>query len=743
MSLDDRTSGRRFGAKRYETQPYNAFEAAAAGETTYDDGSGDSEYNQAGRDMLNQQPQTQPAPQRQGRPGRDSIFSQESLNRQGNTSGTAPFSKVFAETPLGDPNEQARTRTGIDKASYDLETAGKELKDVDFRLADITAQKTALRAQHNARRGTVAVNDLELSQESPVYTGLKQEEKELKLSKQDLKDIIREKESQITIGALRYGAGGRKSKLVEEFQYDVKSIKDVNPMDKVAKVAQSAGLIQAKTKTKQTTGTLTDPTFSNKNVVVNEQSIDRGNTFAKDVLGFFGDSFTQSFVPKAFAAEGSAPQPDTKTETIGVDYLKHMKTFASDVSGGALRAAQDFLDIGAVPTMLLGPELDQKAKKKDQRVVSSRGVNTTPEIASKMMDADPMMMFDKGFEYDTGDRYKTDYTKGFPTIPGVKGTPHTRGPSGNLKHQSMTTAYTSALFDIGQAAATGKGHVSAGLKLRMVNKEAAKRGPVATGSDITFGLAGMILGGKGLHQGLNKLLKGGLGNMKKTQDTAKKGLDTSRNFTYDTPIYETRGKLKGKRSGTLRNQGFSLKSVGGENLGDFYKKGTQKIVSDTIRTKGKLGRFPGIAKRSGFNKRLSTMGAVTAGAGAIGISTNPQDAYAFPVGAGIKAGVHIVSKTGRVGAKGRAGPATQKQLRFIADLQQQGKIDPSIPLPKTKGFASDILSDAGYRLPKGARRGQGRKKKVVQARRSQVALHYLDMYKDSQTATGVSKRGLP
>ena len=743
MSLDDRTSGRRFGAKRYETQPYNAFEAAAAGETTYDDGSGDSEYNQAGRDMLNQQPQTQPAPQRQGRPGRDSIFSQESLNRQGNTSGTAPFSKVFAETPLGDPNEQARTRTGIDKASYDLETAGKELKDVDFRLADITAQKTALRAQHNARRGTVAVNDLELSQESPVYTGLKQEEKELKLSKQDLKDIIREKESQITIGALRYGAGGRKSKLVEEFQYDVKSIKDVNPMDKVAKVAQSAGLIQAKTKTKQTTGTLTDPTFSNKNVVVNEQSIDRGNTFAKDVLGFFGDSFTQSFVPKAFAAEGSAPQPDTKTETIGVDYLKHMKTFASDVSGGALRAAQDFLDIGAVPTMLLGPELDQKAKKKDQRVVSSRGVNTTPEIASKMMDADPMMMFDKGFEYDTGDRYKTDYTKGFPTIPGVKGTPHTRGPSGNLKHQSMTTAYTSALFDIGQAAATGKGHVSAGLKLRMVNKEAAKRGPVATGSDIALGLAGMVVGGKGLHQGLNKLLKGGLGNMKKTQDTAKKGLDTSRNFTYDTPIYETRGKLKGKRSGTLRNQGFSLKSVGGENLGDFYKKGTQKIVSDTIRTKGKLGRFPGIAKRSGFNKRLSTMGAVTAGAGAIGISTNPQDAYAFPVGAGIKAGVHIVSKTGRVGAKGRAGPATQKQLRFIADLQQQGKIDPSIPLPKTKGFASDILSDAGYRLPKGARRGQGRKKKVVQARRSQVALHYLDMYKDSQTATGVSKRGLP
>jgi len=220
----------------------------------------------------------------------------------------------------------------------------------------------------------------------------------------------------------------------------------------------------------------------------------------------------------------------------------------------------------------------------------------------------------------------------------------------------------------------------------MVNKEAAKRGPVATGSDITLGLAGMILGGKGLHQGLNKLLKGGLGNMKKTQDTAKKGLDTSRNFTYDKPIYETSGKMKGKRSGTLRNVGYSLKSVGGKNLGDFYKKGTQKIVSDTIRTKGKLGRFPGIAKRSGFNK-LSTVGAVTAGAGAIGISTNPADAYAFPVGAGIRAGVNIVKNTGKIGTKGRAGPATQKQLRFIADLQQQGKIDPSIPLPKTKGFA--------------------------------------------------------
>ena len=472
-------------------------------------------------------------------------------------------------------------------------------------------------------------------------------------------------------------------------------------------------------------------------MVVNEQSIDRGNTFAKDVLGFFGDSFTQSFVPKAFAAEGSAPQPDTKTETIGVDYLKHMKTFASDVSGGALRAAQDFLDIGAVPTMLLGPELDQKAKKKDQRVVSSRGVNTTPEIASKMMDADPMMMFDKGFEYDTGDRYKTDYTKGFPTIPGVKGTPHTRGPSGNLKHQSMTTAYTSALFDIGQAAATGKGHVSAGLKLRMVNKEAAKRGPVATGSDIALGLAGMVVGGKGLHQGLNKLLKGGLGNMKKTQDTAKKGLDTSRNFTYDTPIYETRGKLKGKRSGTLRNQGFSLKSVGGENLGDFYKKGTQKIVSDTIRTKGKLGRFPGIAKRSGFNKRLSTMGAVTAGAGAIGISTNPQDAYAFPVGAGIKAGVNIVSKAGK-GSKAFA-PPTKKQLKYLADLG----VHPN-QIPKTKIGASDLLTDlTGKSLPPAARRGRGRKKKLVQAKRTSTALGYFDMYKDSKTATGLSQGGFP
>ena len=737
MSLDGRTSGRRFGARKYEPSPFKSYEAAAAGETTYDDGSGDTEYNQAGRQMLNE------APARQGRPGRDSIFSQKSLERQGNTSGGGVLPAAYAvsqESPLTDPNERTKTIFGVEKAEFDLNTALQVKQDAESEKMDIKSQKTALKAQYKARRGLPNPTDYEVAQESPQYSGLLQREKEIGMSIEDLDDIIKEKESQITIGAMRYGAGGAgaKSKLVEEFQYDVKSIKDVNPMDKISKAPEGqAGLIQAKQRTKQTTGTLTDPTFSNQNVVVNEQSIDRGNTFAKDVLGFFGDSFTQSFVPKAFAAEGSAPQPDTKTETIGVDYLKHMKTFASDVSGGALRAAQDFLDIGAVPTMLLGPELDQKAKKKDQRVVSSRGVNTTPEIASKMMDADPMMMFDKGFEYDTGDRYKTDYTKGFPTIHGVKGTPHTRGPSGNLKHQSMTTAYTSALFDIGQAAATGKGHVSAGLKLRMVNKEAAKRGPVATGSDITFGLAGMILGGKGLHQGLNKLLKGGLGNMKKTQDTAKKGLDTSRNFTYDTPIYETRGKLKGKRTGTLRNKGFSLGSVGGENLGDFYKKGTQKIVSDTIRTKGKLGRFPGIAKRSGFNKRLSTMGAVTAGAGAIGISTNPQDAYAFPVGAGIKAGVNIVSKAGK-GSKAFA-PPTKKQLKYLADLG----VHPN-QIPKTKIGASDLLTDlTGKSLPPAARRGRGRKKKLVQAKRTSTALGYFDMYKDSKTATGLSQGGFP
>ena len=271
----------------------------------------------------------------------------------------------------------------------------------------------------------------------------------------------------------------------------------------------------------------------------------------------------------------------------------------------------------------------------------------------------------------------------------------------------------------------------------MVNKEAAKRGPVATGSDIALGLAGMVVGGKGLHQGLNKLLKGGLGNMKKTQDTAKKGLDTSRNFTYDTPIYETRGKLKGKRTGTLRNKGFSLGSVGGENLGDFYKKGTQKIVSDTIRTKGKLGRFPGIAKRSGFNKRLSTMGAVTAGAGAIGISTNPQDAYAFPVGAGIKAGVNIVSKAGK-GSKAFA-PPTKKQLKYLADLG----VHPN-QIPKTKIGASDLLTDlTGKSLPPAARRGRGRKKKLVQAKRTSTALGYFDMYKDSKTATGLSQGGFP
>lgn len=740
MSLDGRTSGRRFGARKYETQPYNSYEAAAAGETTYDDGTGDTEYNQAGRQMLNE------APARQGRPGRDSIFSQKSLERQGNTSGGGVLPAAYAvsqKSPLTDPNERTKTIFGVEKAEFDLNSALQIKEGAHAEEMDIKSQKTALKAQYKARRGLPNPTDYEVAQDSPQYSGLLQREREIRMSIEDLDDIIKEKESQITIGALRYGAGGRKSKLVEEFQYDVKSIKDVNPMDKVAKVAQSTGLIQAKTKTKQTTGTLTDPTFSNKNVVVNEQSIDRGNTFAKDVLGFFGDSFTQSFVPKAFAAEGSAPQPDTKTETIGVDYLKHMKTFASDVSGSALRAAQDFLDIGALPTIMFGAEYDKKAKKKDQRVVSySRGVNTTPDTMMKMLDADPMMRFDEGEVIDKGGRYQTDYTKGKGiTLPGITGTAQTRsqpiGYGGNLEDKSMAYAYQDALFDIGTAAVTGKGHVSAGLKLHMVNKEAAKRGPVATASDIGFGLAGMVVGGKGLHKGLNKLLKGGLGNMKKTQDTAKKGLDTSRNFTYDTSIYETRGKMKGKRTGTLRNVGYSLESIGGKTLGDFYKKGTQKIVSDTIRTKGKLGRFPGIAKRSGFNKRLSTMGAVTAGAGAIGISTNPQDAYAFPVGAGIKAGVNIVSKAGK-GSKAFA-PPTKKQLKYLADLG----VHPN-QIPKTKIGASDLLTDlTGKSLPPAARRGRGRKKKLVQAKRTPTALGWFDMYKDSRTATGLSQGGFP
>ena len=83
-------------------------------------------------------------------------------------------------------------------------------------------------------------------------------------------------------------------------------------------------------------------------------------------------------------------------------------------------------------------------------------------------------------------------------------------------------------------------------------------------------------------------------------------------------------------------------------------------------------------------------------------------------------------------------------MTFIADLQQQGKIDPSIPLPKTKIGAADLLTDlTGKSLPPAARRGRGRKKKLVQAKRTSTALGYFDMYKDSKTATGLSQGGFP
>ena len=88
MSMDNRT-GRRFGRKPYEPSPFKAYEAAAAGETSYTDGTSDNEYNQAGREML------QPAPQGSKRPS--SIFSEQSLARQGNTEESPPSYAVFAE----------------------------------------------------------------------------------------------------------------------------------------------------------------------------------------------------------------------------------------------------------------------------------------------------------------------------------------------------------------------------------------------------------------------------------------------------------------------------------------------------------------------------------------------------------------------------------------------------------------------------------------------------------------------
>lgn len=682
MSMDGRTSNRRFGAKQYQTQPYNAYEAAAAGETTYDDGSGDTEYNQAGRQMLNE------TPPQQGRPGRDSIFSEKSLERQGNTSGTAPFTKVFAETPLGDPNERSNTVLGINKAEYDLDTAMKVYKDVDFRLNDIKAQKTALKAQYNARKGTVAVNDFELAQESPVYTGLKQEEKELKMSKEDLSNIIREKESQITVGALRYGSGGGKSQLVKEFEYDVKSIKDVNPMDKIAKTRADAGGVKT-TFNRGTTGNMTDPKFDSNSVSVDQSSIDRGNILAKTDLLFNTVKFTESFLPAAYAS-GLQPEPNSKVEKQGDDYLKSLQVFASDMYTGVTRTAQDIVDLPSTPFMFSGSV--SSADPDIRYTHKETGKTITFEEAKQKAVNDPKFGTDYNagmwVERDTENRFKTDYTKGmgFPTLPGMEGTPQERSGLdphgvGDPAKSSMFTNYSSWLIQTGADVMTGgKNQITQGLKLHQINKIASERGAVDVGADLLTGIAAVVapiptaqklkLGAtfmknmpsqvsSGLKQtsSFQKLIKNNIGKagnfakntMKITKGNKKKPIMKQPNLSVQGSASLTRGDVpvfsyKTKAGSQIGHNvaGAPAMGIDAPKFPNFFKQGTA-MMDDTLK-KNPVGmhQWKSLStkmKSRRFRRQMNTVGMAVGGAGAVGFGMNPQEAYAFPVGAGVREGI--------------------------------------------------------------------------------------------------------
>lgn len=689
MSMDNRT-GRRFGRKPYEPSPFKAYEAAAAGETSYTDGTSDNEYNQAGREML------QPAPQGSKRPS--SIFSEQSLARQGNTEESPPSYAAFAE-PLGNPNQGKETLLGINKAEYDLDTAIKVDKEIEFRLNDIKAQKTALKAQFNARKGTVAVNDFELSQESPIYTGLKQEEKELKMSKEDIGDIIKEKQQQITVGALRYGQGG-KSQLVKEFEYDVKSIKDVNPMDKIAKTRAGTGGVKSAF-ARGETGNMTDPKFDASNVIVDQNSIDRGNLLAKTDLLFNTAKFTESFLPAAYAS-GIQPEPNSKVEKKGDDYLRSLQVFASDMYTGVTRTAQDIVDLPSTPFMFSGNVASADA---DIRYTHKEtGKTITFEEAKQKAVNDPKFGSDYNagmwVESDTEDRFKTDYTKGigFPTLPGMEGTPQERSGLdphgvGDPAKSSMFTNYSSWLIQTGADIMTGgKNQVTQGLKLQQIHKIASERGAVDVGADLLTGIAAVVapiptaqklkLGAtfmknmpsqvsSGLKQtnSFQKLIKNNIskaGNFAKNTMKITKGnknknpysnlspQGASNLYRGDTPIFPFTEKIGTQN---VKQIGFNVagapymkppiitpggSAIAKTNEKHFFIQGTAMMGKDLKKNPKAMHQWKTLStkmKSRRFRRQMNTVGMAVGGAGVIGFGMNPQEAYAFPVAGGVREGI--------------------------------------------------------------------------------------------------------
>ena len=520
------------------------------------------------------------------------------------------------------------------------------------------------------------------------------------MSKEDLSNIIREKESQITVGALRYGSGGGKSQLVKEFEYDVKSIKDVNPMDKIAKTRADAGGVKT-TFNRGTTGNMTDPKFDSNSVSVDQNSIDRGNMLAKTDLLFNTVKFTESFLPAAYAS-GLQPEPNSKVEKQGDDYLKSLQVFASDMYTGVTRTAQDIVDLPSTPFMFSGSV--SSADPDIRYTHKETGKTITFEEAKQKAVNDPKFGTDYNagmwVERDTENRFKTDYTKGmgFPTLPGMEGTPQERSGLdphgvGDPAKSSMFTNYSSWLIQTGADVMTGgKNQITQGLKLHQIHKIASERGAVDVGADLLTGIAAVVapiptaqklkLGAafmknmpsqvsSGLKQtsSFQKLIKnniGKAGNFAKNTMKITKGNKNKKPYSNlshqgasnlyrgDTPIFPFTEKI-GKQN--VKHIGFNVagapsmtppiiapggSAIAKTNEKHFFIQGTAMMGKDLKKNPKTMHQWKSLSnkmKSRRFRRQMNTVGMAAGGAGALGFGMNPQEAYAFPVAGGVREGI--------------------------------------------------------------------------------------------------------
>ena len=303
-------------------------------------------------------------------------------------------------------------------------------------------------------------------------------------------------------------------------------------------------------------------------------------------------------------------------------------------------------------------------------------------------------------ESDTEDRFKTDYTKGmgFPTLPGMEGTPQERSGLdphgvGDPAKSSMFTNYSSWLIQTGADVMTGgKNQITQGLKLHQINKIASERGAVDVGADLLTGIAAVVapiptaqklkLGAtfmknmpsqvsSGLKQtsSFQKLIKNNIGKagnfakntMKITKGNKNKNpysnlshQGASNLYRGDTPIFPFTEKI-GKQN--VKDIGFNVagapsmtppiiapggSAIAKTNEKHFFIQGTAMMGKDLMKNPKAMHQWKSLStkmKSRRFRRQMNTVGMAVGGAGAVGFGMNPQEAYAFPVGAGVREGI--------------------------------------------------------------------------------------------------------